>query len=297
MSKAKSITKIITAFVMLTILGGCAASQARVSKGTTFAAAGIYYLDALPTILDESFALTVAANNHQLLLAREELNEEERIDALSNADAELKQRRALLQDIRQDLLLLRTYFIALQTLLARDNASDISSIARSVVDGLAEIRPRIENATIGGANVADFLDGSITMVVGAYQNAALKNELNARGAAIEKELALQKELLSALADEMFDNAELIVLIEEQNPIFEEFVTANRVSAKWNNKRISAFQRSVQLESFVAIKKAAANMHSSWVALVENRSSDATLDLLLQDIEQLLAVARLFEAAE
>ncbi len=297
MNNTKLVAILTTTYLMLVVFGGCAASQVRVSNGSTFAAAGISYIDALPTILDESFALTVAANTHQLLLSREDLSEEERGDALTNADGELEQRLALLQDIRQHSLLLRTYFISLQALLASENASGISSATQSVVDGLAELRPGIENATIGGASVAGLLDSGITLAVGVYQNAALQNEIGARGAAIERELALQKVLLGALADDMMDNAELIVLIEELNPIFEEFLTADGVSDSWNSKRVSAYKRSVQLESYDAIKKAAANMHSSWIALVENRSSDSSLNLLLQDIEQLLAVARLFEATE
>ena len=94
-----------------------------------------------------------------------------------------------------------------------------------------------------------------------------------------------------------DNAQLIVQIEELNPVFEEYIADRPVSDTWSDRRVSAFKRTVSLESYDDIRKAASTMHASWIALVENRATEESFDLLLQDVEQLLAVARLFESNE
>ena len=165
------------------------------------------------------------------------------------------------------------------------------------MSSLVELRPGIEESTIGDVRIADLIEPGINLIVGAYQNAALQRELEARGEAIARELALQKEVITALTEEMIDNAGLIIEIEELNPIFDDYVSADRISDSWNDKRLSAYKRTVSLQSYDDIRRAAANMESTWVALVEKRDSEASISLLIEDIERFLAIARLFKASE
>jgi len=295
MKAVKPVLAALSLLCMTTVLSGCATIQARVERGGTFTTAGIAYVDAIPAVLDESFALTVAANSHQLLLSRGDLTEEERAEELGKSNALLHERQQLLQNLRRHSLLLRSYFLALQALTADDKASGINSATEGVVTRLAELRPGIEDKTIGDAKITDLIGPGIKLVVGAYQNAALKQELAARGEAIERELALQQEAINALIDDMTDNAQLIIQIEELNPIFIEYVSAKRVSKTWNDKRLSAFKRTVSMESHDDIRNAAASMHSTWIALVEKRDTEATINLLIEDVERFSAVARLFKS--
>ena len=297
MNTFSRVTKVVAFVYLIVMLGGCAATQARVEAGGTFATAGIAYVDALPAVFDESFKLIVSANTHQLLLAREDLTEDERADRLETANELLESRLTLLRKLRRHSLLLRSYFIALQALTANDNASGINTAAQGVVSSIAELRPGIEESTIGDVRIADLIEPGINLIVGAYQNAALQRELEARGEAIARELALQKEVITALTEEMIDNAGLIIEIEELNPIYDDYVSADRVSDSWNDKRLSAYKRTVSLQSYDDIRRAAANMESTWVALVEKRDSEASISLLIEDIERFLAIARLFKASE
>jgi len=289
-------------FLVALAVSGCATTQARTERGANFATAGIAYVDALPAVFDESFRLSVEANTDQLLLAREDLvfdSEDEtmeaRANALSDADAALTERLQLLRNLQKHALLLREYFMALHALMVNDAASGISSNAQNVINSLNQLRPGIADASIGDASVSDLLGPATNLAVGVYTNTALTNELRERGAAIERELALQEELLSALVEDMQHNAETIVLIEELNPVFTEFVEASRVSDSWSDRRIAAYKRTVGLSSYDDIRKAAATMHASWVALVENRGTEEAFDLLLRDVDEMLSVARLFKS--
>ncbi len=295
MNAIRRVPIVFLIFCSALIVSGCAANQARVEKGGNFATAGIAYVDGLPAVFDESFELSVAANTHQLLLGRDVLTEDDRERELAESDELLEERLSLLRDLRRHSLLLRSYFISLKALTSNDNATGINSAADGVIASLAKLRPGIEDKTIGDAKVSELIGPVVSLVVGAYQNSALKNELAARGPVIERELALQKEVINALVDDMTDNAQLIIQIEQLNPIFEEYVTAANVSAYWNNKRVAAYKQTVSLETYDDIKKAAANMHSAWTALVERRESEGSLNLLIEDIEQFLAVVRKFKS--
>ena len=284
-------TSILIALLLVT---GCAAQQARVEKGSSFATAGIAYVDALPAIFDESFELTVAGNTSSLMLSREDLSEDQRMEMLSNSDDLLTDRLSLLRDLQRHSMLLRSYFISLQALLSNENATGVNAAADGVMSSLTALRPEIEDKSIAGAQVSSLVGPVVNLAVGAYQNAALKRELELRGSVIERELALQKEVINALVEDMTDNAELVMQIEQLNPIFDEYVSGSSVSADWSNRRVAAYKLTIHLSSYEDISKAAANMHSAWIALVEGSETDSSIGLLIEDIEQMLALARLFK---
>ncbi len=284
-------------FLAILLLSACASIQSNISNGASFATAGITYIDAIPAVLDESFALTVEANSTQLLLSRAVLSEDERSDRLSASDELLEQRLSLLRNLNTHALMLRSYFIALRALTTADHASGITEATQNLVTNMAELRPGIAESNIAGVRISDLIGPVVNLVVGAYQNASLNAELKARGEAIERELALQKAATNALVDQMKDDAQLIVQVAQLNPIFEEFVSATKVSSSWSDKRVLAFKQTIKLQSLDNISKAANNLHASWITLVEKRDDASSLGLLIQDVEQMLDIARQFRANE
>lgn len=277
------------------LLSACASIQSNISNGASFAAAGIAYIDAIPAILDESFMLTVKANSQQLLLSRDELTEDERLAQLEASDKLLEKRQELLRDLNTHALLLRSYFLSLKALTASENASGMKAVTQDLVTQMGALSPAIAAMSIGGVQISGLMGPAINLAVGTYQNAALNNELKMRGNAIERELALQKAVMSMLVDQMKDDAQFLIETENKNPVFEEYVAAKKVSAKWSNKRVAAFTQTVELQSLDSINKAADNLHDSWIAFVEKRDVAGTIDLLIQDIEQVLSITRRFKA--
>ena len=290
-------TRPLVLFVLLlgALFAGCASTTTRVENGAAFATAGIAYVDSIPAVLDESFELSVVANSLTLAIAREDLTAEDREQRLSNADDLLAQRLEILRDIKRHSSLLRSYFIALKALTASDSATGITDATKNLVQRLGELQPRIANASIGGAKPADLIGPATNLIVGLYQNAALKRELEVHGDAIERELALQRAVMETLADDMMANADLRIQIRERNPIFDAFVGAGALPADWSDRRIAALKRIVELGSIEDVEKAASNMHETWIAFVENRATGDAIDLLLQDVEALVDLARLFKS--
>ncbi len=281
-------------FSWVLLLSACASIQSNISNGASFASAGIVYIDAIPAILDESFMLTVKANSQQLLMSRDVLTEDERMAQLEASDELLETRLELLHDLNTHALWLRSYFLSLKALTASENASGINNVAQDLVTQMGALRPAIAAMSIGGVQISGLMDPAINLAVGTHQNAALNNELKVRGNAIERELALQKAVMSILVDQMKDDAQLLNEIENKNPVFDEYVAAKKVSDKWRKKRVAAFKQTVELQSLESINKAADNLHGSWIAFVEKRDVAGTMELLIQDIEQVLSITRQFK---
>jgi len=268
---------------------------ALVKNGNAFANAGITYVDAFPAILDESFDLSVAANSQSLSLSRAELSRDERIEQLEANDALLKERLGLLRDLRQHALLLRGYFIALQALTVADDATDIVTATNGLTERLGELHPKIADVSIGGVTPKELSGPVVQLAVGAYQSKVLKQELSAHGQAIERELALQKAAVQALAEDMRANAELVIQVNEFNPVFEAFVKPGKLPSDWNEQRSAAFRRTIELASLNYVQQAAANLHATWIALVEKRTTAQSLALLIEDVDRVRALARLYTA--
>jgi hypothetical protein len=274
-------------------LGGCASTDAKLRRGNAFATAGIAYVDALPAILDESFDLSVAANSLTLSQARTELTQQERIDRLKINDALLKQRLSLLADIRQHALILRSYFIALKTFTETDNATDISNTTIGLIESLADLHPKIANATIGGISLQELISPVVRIAVAQFQSRLLTRELNAHGQAIERELALQEAFMQALVEDMRANADLVHQVEELNPVFDAFVGSGKLPSDWKARRIAAFRSTSEIANLDDAQQAAANLHDTWIAFLEKRTTSLSFDLLIEDIEQMLALTQLF----
>lgn len=296
-TKLSRLLLVLTPILLVIALGGCASTKAHLDSGGVFASAGIGYVDALPAILDESFDLSVSANSLILTLARDDLTEQERADRLGKNDELLRERLSLLRNLRRHSLLLRSYFVALKALTVSDSATGITEATNGLVGRMAELRPEIADKAIGGIKPQELIGPVVQLTVGAYQSSVLKRELSAHGEAIERELALQNATVQALVEDMQANADLKIQIEELNPIFTAFVEASKMPSDWSDRRIAAFRRTSQLMSLDDVQKAAANLHETWIALVEKRTTEQSLNLLIEDVERLLALASLFESSD
>ncbi|MEM7082120.1 MAG: hypothetical protein AAF465_05260 [Pseudomonadota bacterium] len=279
---------------LLALMSACTTTQQRLGNAEAFATAGIGYTEALPAVLDESFRLSVRQNSLQLLNARADLSEEQRERRLALFDEVLRERATLLGNLQRHANVLKNYFAALRALASSDNATGITSEANSVIDQLAQLRPRIENASVGGATVGEAIEQTTSIAVGAFQNAALKNEIDARRNVIDTELALQETAIALLVEDMIDNAQQILLMEETNPIVIDFATGNSVNKDWSERRLAQFSRSIELESYADIRTAAGNLRRTWRAFAAQSNADPAIAVLIQDIQNLIALTNRFK---
>jgi hypothetical protein len=280
--------------LLLSIVLAACASVGTVQRADQFATAGIEYTNGVPAVIDQSFEIAVTTNSIVLERTRMGLKTmDDRLKSLEEFDEQFKQRLILLRDIKTHTETLRAYFIALRSLAQSDAATGITDATNGLVNKLGELNPKIASAQIGGAPISGLIAPVVNIAVGAYQNAAIKNELDAHGKTIERELALQEAVLTALTNQMIADKDSELQETERNPIIRQFAGDGALPADWSERRISSYRRTIEIDSLKTAQKAATNFHQAWVALSENRLDESSLMLLLQDIGELADLARTF----
>lgn len=271
------------AFVL--IVAACAPAHTT-ETADRLADAGIVYTDAVPSVIDESFQLAVSVDSLQLQLAKPDIDRASRAARLKESDRLLEARLKILRDLKRHVALLRSYFAALKSLSESDAAPGLVGTTKGLIDRMAELRPAIADASFAGRPVKSLVGPAITLAVGAYQSAALRDELSAHGAAIERELDLERAALGAIGQQMTADLDILVQIRERNPIAEAYLRDGPLPSDWSARRAAAFQTTVRSDNLDAARKAAAALHDSWVALVEGRLGEGGVALLLRDVASL-----------
>jgi hypothetical protein len=279
-------------------LAACGTAET-VNRASQFANAGIAYAEALPPLYDESFNASVTANSIELEQARKDLDPLARVTELGAHDKLLRERRQILQSLKVRTLLLRSYFVSVRTLAEADDAAGISDAARATVDHLKALRPAAEELSIGGRPVRELIGPVVNFGIGAYKSRALRDEFQARGSAIERELALQKALVQALSEQLAADKALQVQVDELRPLAEAYAGRGNpnapLPANWRAQRLASFHRTIETDTLDAAAKAADTVHQSWIALVEGALSGPSVALLIQDVEELVRLAKALRA--
>ena len=280
-------------------LSACAGGTARVNQFGEFAQAGIKFADAVSPVLDEAFLASVKTDSHMLLEAREGLGTQNaRRSALKMSNENLTTRYVILEELKTHVVLLREYFVALDALSQTSaESSGMTEVAGRVADALKATSSTIEGATIGDLPISDFVAPAVKLSFSSYQSAVLNRELQKNAPTIEREIALQEAALTAIAEAMKADLGTLYAAEDRDQIELPFILEDPLPSDWTDKRLEAFQRKVELEKVGDARKAARSLRVSFVALVENRLSDAGMMTLLEDIELMVTMIEGIRGAE
>lgn len=276
------------AALALFVVAGC--SGQRTESAGRLADAGVAFADSVPTVVDESFALAVTTDSLVLADSRPDLTEEQRSERLQQHDEALTERLDILRDLKQHARLLRSYFIALGALVQSDATTGVSDATKNLVDRLSGVGLDLSKKKIAGVAISDVIQPAVEFGVAAYQNIALRQELEKRGHIIERELELQRAALAAIGDQMIADKDAQIEHDVRAPLFTEYVTGAALPGGWSDRRIAAFRQTIDLKSLTAAANAADNLHQSWIAFAENRLDEASLLRLLKDVDEMLTLA-------
>ncbi|MFO0996421.1 MAG: hypothetical protein U1F33_07015 [Alphaproteobacteria bacterium] len=278
----------LPALILSAAISACAPAHTS-ETADHFADAGIAYTEAVPAVIDESFQLSVSVDSLQLQQAKPDIDRAARGARLKESDRLLEARLKILRDLKRHVALLRSYFGALKSLSASDATPGLVGTTNSLVDRMAELKPAIADASFAGRPVKSLVNPAVTLAVGAYQNAALRDELTSHGAAVERELDLERAALTAIGQQMTADLDLLVQIRERNPITEAYLRDGPLPSDWSARRMAAFQTTIRSDNLDAARKAAATLHDSWVAFAEGRLGEGGVTLLLRDVASLKAL--------
>lgn len=256
-------------WVLALAAGGCTAA-ADTARLETVAKAGIAYAAEAPPLLDRAFEAAVAVDSRALVEARDGLSEEQRREALQQFDAAMAERLKDYGAARRHHGLLRSYFVALRALLESDGRKASGTVAKRLVAELERLSPRLKKMRMGDVSVNGLLEPAVAMTVASFRSAALRRELEARGPAIERELALQEALVTALARQVRADREILSGAFRNDEVVAPYVSAKRLPKTWPGRRLKSLREPADVEAALAAEQAVRALRQAYVAAVEGR---------------------------
>lgn len=264
------------------------APTARLDQFRGFADAGVAYVNASESLLEQAGDAAIDADSHVLVVARERLPDPgERTRSLLESNRLLRERLTLLEELRRHGQLLRSYFLALAALADGEPTAGIAAATGEIVVALGDLEAGIRTARIGGLQVGDLASGATEIAVADFRRVALERELRAHASTIASELDLQRAAMEAVAAQMRADLEIVLAGLEATEVVAPFRAGRQLPRRWWTSRKEILKADRAIESADAGAVAAAALETSFVALVEDRLGLADLQALIGDIDRLV----------
>jgi hypothetical protein len=267
------------------LLQGCV--SARLAQFSGFSQAGIAYVKASGTFIDEAGSAATRGDSALLLKARPDLSQPERQERISDANKLLIQRLLLLRQIKRHGQLLQDYFEIMGSMADSKAPESLGAAAQGVYDSLAKLSPTLKNAKIGSSTVSDFIPAVVPIVVAPLKAKTLEKELRERGPLIERELALQEAMLTVLAQEIKTDLSIELNTQVTEEIIDPYVSGSKVPNDWAAKREEVLGATVAAQSAGAAARAANDLRLGFQKLAANQFDSDALSSLIVDINSIL----------
>ncbi len=238
------------------------------------AKAGIAYAGKVPLLLDQAFELAAAVDSGALVEARSGLSAEQRRDRLQELDAAMTERLKEYVAARRHNDLLRSYFLSLKTLIEPDGPKGIGDAAKRLTAQLGKLSPRLRKARMGDVSVSGLIEPAAGVAVASFKSAVLQHELEARGPTIERELAVQEALVTALARQVRADREILSARFRNDEVMEPYVSAARLPKTWTVRRLRSLRDTADTEAAQAAERAIRSLRKAYVAAMEGRLNHA-----------------------
>ena len=253
---------------------GLAAAGCALSKDTArldeVAKAGTAYANKVPRLLDRAFELAAAVDSSALVKVRPGLSAEQRREALREFDAAMAERVEGYVAAKGHNDLLRSYFLALRTLVGPEGPKGIGNAAKRLTAELGKLSPRLKKARMGDVSVSGLIEPATRIAVASFRSAALSRELEARGPAIERELAVQEALVAALARQVRADREILSARFRDAEVVEPYVNAARLPRTWPARRLRSLRGAGDVEAAQAAEQAIRALRQAYMAALEGR---------------------------
>jgi hypothetical protein len=266
-----------------------------IKQANVVSEAGVVYADALPSLYDESFDLAVRANS--LLLERNRpRSATDRQKVLEKQDELMEKRLAVLRDLKQHAILLRSYFVSLRSLAQVDAAPGITEATGHVIDQFAGLRAKLESETLDTGSITKKIGPAVKIAVAKFQSDALRKELQTHAEVIERELALQGAAVRMIGAQMTADKDYEVQRKIRNPVVFTYVDDKPLPPDWADRRLTAYREVVALTTLADATRAADSLHKGWISFAEGALDDGGLDRLVRDVRRFVGLVDAHEAA-
>ncbi len=250
------------------MLGAC--STARVNQFKQFAEAGIAYVEAVDALTREAAVASVNADSAVLARTRSAVPQDDRARTVLEHNQLLRQRIAILADLRQHAGLLGAYFVSLGAMTDPDAPAEIGEAAAQFVESLGVVGGRLRAARVGDLAVDDFTGTVVEIAVANFRQAQLERELRLRAPILARELDLQHAAMRAVVEAMATDIGVVLRHEEQSDVVDPFRGNAKLPKTWAKRRREILIATTAVASADAAAVAALKLGEAFAALAENR---------------------------
>lgn len=281
--------RMLAAGVALLVALGASCARARINQFQGLSQAGTAYAKAVGALLDQAGATAIDTDTLLLVKDRDAFPVQERGPQILARNKLMKERLAILGDLKRHAQLLQSYFEAVGALAGSNAPSGIGGAAEGVVKSLGALHPSIQGATVGKLAVSSFVGSVAQIVVAHFQAAALEQELKKNAQAIERELDLQEAALKAVAETLRTDLQVQLNQRETEDVALPFASADPLPAAWPQRRKDTLQAGLSPGSAAAAADAAGKLKLSFIALAEGRAQAVDVPAMVSDINNILTL--------
>lgn len=247
-----------------------ACSTARVNQFRQFAEAGIAYVEAVDALSHEAAGASVNADSAVLARTRSAVPQDDRARTVLEHNELLRQRVAILTDLRRHAGLLGAYFVALGSMTDPDAPAEVGAAAAQFVASLGAVGDRLRAARVGDLAVADFTGSVVEISVAHFRQTQLEHELRLRAQFLERELDLQHAAMQAVVEAMAIDLGVALGHQEQVEVVDPFRGSAKLPSNWARRRREILTASTAVASADAAALAAGKLAEAFTALAEAR---------------------------
>lgn len=273
-------------FFLLLSFAGCATPERKISQAAHLANAGVAFCETLPPLYNAFVRQMVEADSLELEAQRSlRANDVDRLEqALEESDQDLRQSIAVVRDLKRHAALLKSYFIALRDLASDETGQQIPGAAKTAVEDLERIGLEVSQRPVLGTNLGSLVEPAAAYAVNVAKATALSEELEARGSAINREIARHEQAIGVIATRMVGDRERVLIETIENPLRDQFLETNRaLPTDWWQRRADYLELIVEIDAVSRAESAVRNFRIAWEDFAAGRVGAATIDIILEDL--------------
>ena len=297
---------LFTVLIALLFIGLASCTTQPVKESKAFAEAGIAYSEALDELMKTTIEVVVEKDSRTLLYLQSLTNlpdkkaEREKLTKyLSDHDTAIKKQLRALNELHKNSRQLKLYFVNLNALASAPVSEAASQSVAQLSNAINASNTKIKNnqELVVSENESQALSGISGFVASTFQSSQLSSAMNRDAKIINEQLLLNEKMLTILSATLLQtrrvDAARVYKSKVMRPYKKKTITDTTVWKNYRKDTLVASYHDVILER---ARESAQQMRIIWHSMVENKLDIVTIELFIQDVNDIVAVTQQVKAA-
>lgn len=296
----------IAVLVALLLIGLTGCNSQPIKQAKAFAEAGIAYSEAMDALMESTIEIVVEKDSRTLLyiqsltnLADKQAERTKLENYLSKHDTAIKKQLSALNELHKNSRQLKLYFVNLNA-LATANVSDAAfQSTGKLSDAINASNAKLKKSQnlVVSENEKQALSAVSGFVASTFQSSQLRRAIKRDAQIISEQLLLNEKMFALLSEIILQARRVDNAREYKTKVMRPYkkkTISNTIT--WKNYRKDILIASYHDATLDRARESAQQMRFIWHSMVENKPDIASIELLIQDVNDIVAVAEQVKAA-